>query len=39
MAIYAKYVLPRFIDLSMRNKETASVRADWVRMLAAMCSK
>jgi ubiquinone/menaquinone biosynthesis C-methylase UbiE len=23
-------VLPRFIDLSMRNKETARVRADWV---------
>jgi ubiquinone/menaquinone biosynthesis C-methylase UbiE len=30
MVIYAKYVLPRFIDLSMRNKETARVRADWV---------
>ena len=28
--MYAKYVLPRFIDLSMRNKETARVRADWV---------
>jgi hypothetical protein len=30
MLIYAKYVLPRFIDLSIRNKETARVRADWV---------
>ncbi len=30
MGMYAKYVLPRFIDLSMRNKETARVRADWV---------
>jgi len=28
--MYAKYVLPRLIDLSMRNKETARVRADWV---------
>lgn len=26
----AKYVLPRFIYLSKRNKETARVRADWV---------
>lgn len=30
MGIYAKYVLPRFIDLSMRNKETARVRGQWV---------
>lgn len=30
MGVYAKYVLPRFIDLSMRNKETARARADWV---------
>jgi ubiquinone/menaquinone biosynthesis C-methylase UbiE len=30
MGVYAKYVLPHFIDLSMRNKETARVRADWV---------
>ena len=30
VGIHAKYVLPRFIDLSMRNKETARVRADWV---------
>ena len=30
MGIYAKYVLPRFIDLSMRNKETARVRGEWI---------
>ena len=30
MGIYAKYVLPRLIDLSMRNKETARVRGEWV---------
>lgn len=30
MGIYAKYVLPRFIDLAMRNKDTARVRGDWV---------
>jgi ubiquinone/menaquinone biosynthesis C-methylase UbiE len=30
VGIYAKYVLPRIIDLSMRNKETARVRGDWV---------
>ncbi len=30
VGIYAKYVLPRFIDLSMRNRETARVRAAWV---------
>lgn len=30
MGIYAKYVLPRVIDLSMRNKETARVRGEWV---------
>jgi ubiquinone/menaquinone biosynthesis C-methylase UbiE len=30
VGVYAKYVLPRFIDLSMRNKETARVRGDWV---------
>jgi ubiquinone/menaquinone biosynthesis C-methylase UbiE len=28
--MYAKYVLPRFIDLAMRNKDTTRVRADWV---------
>ena len=30
MGLYTRYVLPRFIDLSMRNKETARVRAEWV---------
>jgi len=30
MGFYAKYVLPRFIDLAMRNKETARLRADWL---------
>ena len=28
MGFYAKYVLPRFIDLAMRNKETARLRAE-----------
>jgi ubiquinone/menaquinone biosynthesis C-methylase UbiE len=27
---YAKYVLPRLIDLAMRNKETARLRAVWI---------
>jgi SAM-dependent methyltransferase len=30
MGFYAKYVLPRIIDLAMRNKETARVRAAWI---------
>jgi ubiquinone/menaquinone biosynthesis C-methylase UbiE len=30
MGIYAKYVLPRLIDLAMRNKDTARLRATWV---------
>ena len=30
MAFYAKYVLPRLIDLAMRNKDTARLRAEWV---------
>jgi ubiquinone/menaquinone biosynthesis C-methylase UbiE len=30
MAFYAKHVLPHFIDLAMRNKDTKRVRADWV---------
>jgi ubiquinone/menaquinone biosynthesis C-methylase UbiE len=30
MGFYAKYVLPRFIDLSMRNKETTRLRAEWL---------
>lgn len=30
MAFYAKYVLPRLIDLGMRNPETARLRAEWI---------
>jgi ubiquinone/menaquinone biosynthesis C-methylase UbiE len=30
MGLYAKYVLPRIIDLAMRNKDAARLRADWV---------
>jgi ubiquinone/menaquinone biosynthesis C-methylase UbiE len=30
MGLYAKYLLPRIIDLAMRNEETARLRADWV---------
>ena len=30
MSFYAKYVLPRIIDLAMRNKEPARVRAAWI---------
>ena len=30
MGVYAKFVLPRFIDLAMRNKEATRVRRDWV---------
>ena len=30
MAVYAKYVLPRIIDLAMKNKETARLRAAWI---------
>lgn len=30
MGLYAKYALPRFIDLAMRNKETKRLRAEWV---------
>jgi ubiquinone/menaquinone biosynthesis C-methylase UbiE len=30
LAFYSKYVLPRIIDLGMRNKETARLRAEWV---------
>ena len=30
MGIYARYVLPRLIDLAMRNKETARLRASWI---------
>ena len=27
---YTRYILPRLIDLAMRNKETASLRAEWI---------
>jgi len=30
MGVYAKYVLPRLIDLAMRNREASRLRADWV---------
>ncbi len=30
MDFYAKYVLPRLIDLAMKNKETACLRAEWI---------
>jgi hypothetical protein len=30
MDFYAKFVLPRLIDLAMRNKETARLRAAWI---------
>ena len=30
MGFYAKYLLPRIIDLAMRNKETARLRAAWI---------
>src|SRR5438067_7084066 len=30
MSFYEKYVLPRIIDLAMRNKEAARLRAAWI---------
>jgi ubiquinone/menaquinone biosynthesis C-methylase UbiE len=30
MGLYSKYVMPRFIDLAMRNKETARLRVAWI---------
>jgi len=30
MGLYAKYVLPRLVDFSMRNKETSRLRAEWL---------
>ena len=30
MGLYAKYCLPRLIDLAMKNKETARLRAAWI---------
>ena len=30
MGLYSKYVLPRLIDLAMRNKDTTRLRREWV---------
>jgi ubiquinone/menaquinone biosynthesis C-methylase UbiE len=30
MGLYTRHVLPRFIDLAMKNKDITRVRADWV---------
>jgi ubiquinone/menaquinone biosynthesis C-methylase UbiE len=30
MGVYAKYLLPRLLDLGMRNKEAAALRAAWI---------
>jgi ubiquinone/menaquinone biosynthesis C-methylase UbiE len=30
MGFYAKYILPRLIDVAMRNKDTARLRAEWI---------
>lgn len=30
MGIYARYVLPRLIDLAMKNKDAARLRAEWI---------
>jgi ubiquinone/menaquinone biosynthesis C-methylase UbiE len=30
MGFYAKHILPRCIDLAMRNRETARLRAEWL---------
>jgi len=30
MGFYAKHILPRLLDLAMRNKETARLRAAWI---------
>jgi len=30
MGLYAKYVLPRVIDVAMRNKDTARLGAEWI---------
>jgi len=30
MGFYVKYILPRLIDLAMRNKDTARLRAEWI---------
>lgn len=30
MALYARYILPRLIDLAMRNKDTTRLRGEWI---------
>jgi len=30
MRLYAKYVLPRVIDIVMRNKDAARLRSEWI---------
>src|SRR5579859_3742764 len=30
MGLYAKYVLPRIVDLAMSNRETRRLRAAWI---------
>lgn len=30
MGLYAKYILPRWIDLAMKNREAARLRAQWL---------
>jgi len=30
MGFYARHILPQIIDIAMRNKETARLRADWI---------
>jgi len=30
MGFYARHILPHIIDLAMRNKESARLRADWI---------
>ena len=30
MGLYAKYVLPRLIDVAMKNRDSARLRADWL---------
>ena len=30
MGFYARYILPRIIDLAMRNRETARLRSTWI---------
>ena len=30
MGLYSKHILPRVIDLVMRNREASRLRADWI---------